>query len=275
MFFYIVLLKSLFSFPSILTSRFGIEGQFQLYKKDSSFIELKSSIGIQYILSNGNYLKFNVKNIQTNPISSQQNFNSSIYTNASSLLYGLSIYKQSIDYIPSPKKGYIYSIEVSIGTKKSKPMNAPAITSSISRIEGNCQLFQPIFNKRNILKMGLYTEMYFSTSYSQNELLRFGGLSSQRGFREDDLKATSRLQSVIEYRYILEKNSYLFLFYDQSWYENKLSSKKIDHPLGIGGGLTIGTSIGLFSISYAVGKQLDNPFLIKNGLVHFGYVSYF
>jgi hypothetical protein len=268
-------LKSVFSFPSILASRFGIDGQFQLYKKDSTFIELRSSLGFQYILPNGNYLKFNVKNIQTNPINISQNTLPSFYTNNKSILYGLSLFKQSLDYVPVPTKGYLYSIDVSIGTKKTKIQNEPLISSSVSRIEGYFNTYKSIISRKNILKVGIYTELYFSDTYYQNELLRFGGLSSQRGFREDDLKATSRIQSTIEYRFVLEKNSYVFLFYDQTWYENKLSSQKIDHPLGLGGGLTLGTSAGLFSISYAIGKQLTNPILVKNGLVHFGYISYF
>jgi outer membrane protein assembly factor BamA len=268
-------LKSVFSFPSILASRFGIDGQFQLYKKDSTFIELRSNIGVQYILPNGNYLKFNVKNIQTNPINISQNTLPSFYTNNKSILYGLSLFKQSLDYVPVPTKGYLYSIDVSIGTKKTKIQNEPIISSSVSRIEGYFNTYKSIISRKNILKVGIYTELYFSDTYYQNELLRFGGLSSQRGFREDDLKATSRIQSTIEYRFVLEKNSYVFLFYDQTWYENKLSSQKIDHPLGLGGGLTLGTSAGLFSISYAIGKQLTNPILVKNGLVHFGYISYF
>jgi len=48
-----------------------------------------------------------------------------------------------------------------------------------------------------------------------------------------------------------------------------------DHPFGFGAGFSFGTNIGIFSISYALGQQLNNPILMRNGKVHFGYIAYF
>jgi hemolysin activation/secretion protein len=105
--------------------------------------------------------------------------------------------------------------------------------------------------------------------------MRFGGLTTQRGFKEQEITANKRNTSTIEYRYLLENNAYLFLFYDQSWYENNATTYYKDHPFGFGAGFSFGTNVGIFSISYAQGKQFNNPILIKNGKVHFGYVAYF
>lgn len=48
-----------------------------------------------------------------------------------------------------------------------------------------------------------------------------------------------------------------------------------DQPFGFGAGFSFGTNLGIFSISYALGKQFNNPIELKNGKVHFGYVTYF
>ena len=100
-------------------------------------------------------------------------------------------------------------------------------------------------------------------------------MSTQRGFKEEELRATSRFFVSTEYRFLLDQNSFLFLFFDQSWYENKLATIRRDTPYGFGSGLTFGTPLGMFSISYALGKQLTNPILLSNGNIHFGYTSYF
>jgi hemolysin activation/secretion protein len=106
-------------------------------------------------------------------------------------------------------------------------------------------------------------------------LYRFGGQISLRGFNEEEIYATSRSVFGLEYRFLLDKNSYLFAFYDQAWYENKASTFVTDTPFGFGTGFTFGTAIGNFSVSYALGKQFDNLIQFRDGKIHFGYVAYF
>jgi hypothetical protein len=89
------------------------------------------------------------------------------------------------------------------------------------------------------------------------------------------LFATTKSSMSVEYRYLVDQNSRVFAFFDQSWYENNAVKYFNDKPFGFGFGFSFGTNLGIFSISYAQGKQFDNPILIKNGKVHFGYVAYF
>ena len=107
------------------------------------------------------------------------------------------------------------------------------------------------------------------------ELLRFGGNLNQRGFMEDELLATSKTTGTLELRFILDQNSFLFAFYDQSWYERNTSNYLSDTPRGFGTGISFGTSVGIFSLSYALGQQFNNPILLRDSKIHFGYVAYF
>ena len=80
----------------------------------------------------------------------------------------------------------------------------------------------------------------------------------------------------IEYRYILEQNSFLFTFINAAYYTNKSRNIDLhDSPLGFGAGINFETKIGIMSISYALGKQFDNPIYFRNGKIHFGIVNYF
>ena len=81
--------------------------------------------------------------------------------------------------------------------------------------------------------------------------------------------------SSLEYRFLLDKNSNAFIFYDQGIYEDNTLTYKIDNPFGVGAGISFGSKIGIFSISYALGKQENNPLEFRNGKIHFGYITYF
>ncbi len=265
-------LKSNFTFPTLFKSSFGTDVQFQLFKKDSTFLELKSNLSIQYLLANGNTIKFNYRHITSSLLNTAVTLN---YGNVSSNYYGISLFKQKLNYLPCPTYGYSFTIDFSLGIRNSfDNITSLSKTDNTSKTELNAFHYITI-HTRNVIKLAYATEIFIAPSYFQNELIRFGGLATQRGFREEELRATSRIFGSIEYRFLLDKNSFLFLFYDQSWYENKIAKIKRDHPLGFGSGISFGTNIGIFSISYGIGKQFDNPLLLKNGNIHFGYISYF
>nr|MBA2413124.1 BamA/TamA family outer membrane protein [Burkholderiaceae bacterium] len=109
-----------------------------------------------------------------------------------------------------------------------------------------------------------------------NELFRIGGLKTLRGFDEESITASSYVIGKLEFRYLLEQNSNLFLFYNLAWYERYTQSGYIkDQPSGFGAGINFETKLGIFSFSYALGKEFDNPVRIKAAKIHFGLVNYF
>jgi outer membrane protein assembly factor BamA len=267
-------LKAQGLFPNLFQTSFGLDGQFQLYKRDSTFLELKSTIGIQYALKQGNFLKAFYRRYSSNVLAS--GFNNANFANLKSVetnFYGLALSKQNLDYLPSPRKGVLFNLEGTIGLRKSQE-NLVVLNENTYRFELNAQYYFPLA-KRHILKIANFSEVYFAPSFFQNEVYRFGGQISLRGFNEEELYATSRSVSTLEYRFLLDKDSYLFAFYDQAWYENKSSKFVTDTPFGFGAGFAFGTNIGNFSVSYAIGKQFDNQVVLRDGKVHFGYIAYF
>ncbi|HQI46911.1 MAG TPA: hypothetical protein PLC59_12715, partial [Bacteroidales bacterium] len=61
-----------------------------------------------------------------------------------------------------------------------------------------------------------------------------------------------------------------------AYYDSKTVQKYIhDTPYGFGAGVCFETKAGIFSLTYALGKQFDNPIYLKSGKIHFGVVSYF
>ena len=269
-------LKGKINYPFIFKTPFGIDAQFNLYKRDTTYIEIKSTLGIQYFLKGGNYLKVFYQNYSSNILSGGNN--NPKYVNLGSVKsnnYGLAILRKQVDYIPNPSTGFILNTEVAFGSRKSQISDTSKINiSNTYRCELSLEFFIPVA-KRHILRLANQTDIYYAPKIFQNEVTRFGGLTTQRGFNEEELFSTAKSLMSIEYRFLVDENSRAFLFYDQSWYENNAATYYKDHPFGFGAGFSFGTNIGIFSISYAQGKQFNNPILIKNGKVHFGYVAYF
>ncbi|MNJ84000.1 Outer membrane protein assembly factor BamA [compost metagenome] len=263
-------LKIQAAYPFLFNTPFGLDGQFSLFKRDSTFLELKTSIGVTYFVSGGKTLTGFYKNQQSNLLGSTV---TSLYGTTKSNVYGLSFKNQTVDYLPNPRKGFIWYLEGNVG-KRSLKKDSTTFNYLIYGGKVQIEYYQPL-GKRFVIKGGLMSETFYTNNIQQNELLRFGGNLSQRGFMEDELLGTYRATFTIEPRFILDQNSYLFVFYDQSWYERNLQSYIHDAPKGFGAGLCFGTNIGIFSLTYALGQQFSNPILFRDSKVHFGYVAYF
>ena len=269
-------LKAQVNIPNLFSTPFGIDGQFQMYKRDSSFLELKSTSGVQYALNNGSYLKAFYRNNSSSVL--KGGLNNPVFSNLGTVktnAYGLALYKQTLDYLPNPSKGFSLLTDVSIGKRKSRQSDtSDVVTNTTFRTEFKIDWFIPLA-KRHVLRLANHTEFYIAPLFFQNESIRFGGQNSLRGFNEEEMRATTNSIFSLEYRFLVDQNSFAFLFYDQAWYENRTTDYYNDTPLGFGVGFSFGTNIGTFSISYALGKQFNNPILFRDGKVHFGYIAYF
>tara|TARA_R110001592_G_scaffold304246_3_gene576714 strand:- start:726 stop:2456 length:1731 start_codon:yes stop_codon:yes gene_type:complete len=279
-------LKAKFSYPFLFNTPFGFDYNFKLYKKDTTFIDVFNKIGIRYILKGNNYMSVLFQNKSSSLLSTAGFESLTILPNfadISTQLYGISFYYAKLDYRLNPRKGYEIDTEGALGTKKIKKNNVLneslyddiKLNSNLYNVSLNASIYFPIKN-RSVIKVGTQNGLTYNDNLFENELLRIGGLFTLRGFDEESIYTSAFTVQTIEYRFILEQNSYLYLFADGAYYENrKINSNISDTPFGFGAGMSFETKAGIFSISYALGKQFDNPILFKNAKVHFGFVNYF
>ena len=263
-------LQSNLIIPYLFKSPFGVIGDFQLYKRDSSFLDVKSSLGIQFQFQNGWQLRANYYFVNSSIIS-QTNANpmfsklASLKTNS----YGLVLFQRKLDYIPNPRKGYSVFIEGQLGERKMEQN-----TASIWKTSATLSYFLPLARRMTFLTH-LEIDAYHAPSIYQNELYRFGGTNSLRGFNEESIFATTKAILTVEYRYLLDRNSAVFAFFNQGFYENTSVNYVKDHPYGFGFGISAGTNLGIFRLMYALGKEFNNPIQLNSGKIHIGYISYF
>ncbi len=275
------------AYPFLFNTSFGLDGTFELYKRDTLFLNLRGVLGIQYHLIGNDHIKI-FADIRSTNVLAISTLASTATLNPDNVdsrtqLYGFGYKMQRLDYRLNPRKGFDLYAEASAGTKKILPDASVEQTRydglKINSFQLNAVLqasyFIPIPNRSTILIRGNGGYMR-SDNLFESEAFRIGGLKTLRGFDEESIYATLFGIGTIEYRFLLDPNSYLFAFFDGAYYENRATNKRItDRPFGFGLGISFFTKIGVFSLNYALGKQFDNPIDFRAGKIHFGVVSYF
>ncbi|MCG3164701.1 MAG: Outer membrane protein assembly factor BamA [Bacteroidia bacterium] len=273
-------------YPFLFNTPFGVDLKFDLYKRDTTFININMAGGLQYLFSGGNYLKVFIDSRTSNLLSTYNLQNITTlpqYADVKTLLYGIGGKFEKLDYRFNPRKGLRLIANLQAGNKtirQNAKINPEAYEGiKLKTLQINTDLVAEYYiplGKRSTVKTGLQGAAVVNQNLFQNELPRIGGLKTLRGFDEESIFASLYSIATLEYRFLLEQNSYLFSFFDQAYYENTSRGKRIfDRPFGFGAGITFETKIGIFSLTYALGKQFDNPVNFRSGKIHFGVVSRF
>ena len=197
--------------------------------------------------------------------------------------YGLGFKSLKLDYRLNPRQGYSLEFSAMAGNKKitkNGHLNEELYDSlDLKTVQYSGEFifdyFIPLFSQ-SVINVGFAGGGIQSATTFDNELFRFGGLKTLRGFDEESLTASLFVLGKLEFRYLLEQNSNLFVFYNAAWYERNTQSDYLsDSPSGFGAGINFETKLGIFSISYALGKEFTNPIRFKAAKIHFGLVNYF
>ena len=253
--------------PFIFSTPLGIKGDVNIYRRDSTFSSNNARFTIQILFTGSNNLSAFVENQNTNSLSSfstAQNIG-----NVSGTYYGLSLQKSALDYLYNPRKGYLIQAEASSGRREifSEEGQGSRQAVNVYRGKWNIETYVPTFKKQTI-KLGAQGAFIDSPSIFQNEKYRIGGLRTLRGIDEETIFAQRWSVATFEYRFLPEENTAFYFFYDQAFYEN-------DQPFGFGTGINFQTKSGIFTFNYALGQQFENPILIRNGKISFGFRNIF
>lgn len=279
-------LKLSTAYPFLFNSPFGAEYQLNLYKRDSTYIDVFNKIGVRYILKGNNYFNVFYHNKSSSLLSQKGFENLTVlpdFADVSTQLYGIGIVYDQLDYIHNPRRGFSITANGSLGNKKisknpqlnEQLYNEINLNTNLYTAQANLALYIPI-KKRSVIKLGTQNGYTYNENLFDNEMLRIGGLHTLRGVDEESIFASFYSIQTIEYRFILEQNSFLYLFTDGAFWEKRTANAyTLDRPYSFGVGMNFETNAGIFSISYAVGKQFDNPVQFRSAKIHFGFINFF
>lgn len=291
-----------FNYPYLLNAPLGVNFTFKLDKRDSSSLDLAWQLGLPYMTKSNNYIKGFYKYFQTIILAADTTFaklNKRLPNNLDAVnnQYGIQAYYESLDYLFNPRKGFELKITGSAGVKKIRPnnqittlsdpfspeFNYAGLYDSIQKksVKGDVfwmgNYYLPMGKKqRHIFRFGLNGGAVFNRDLLRNELIRIGGNKLLRGFDEQSIFASAYQIGTLEYRMIVQRNSYFFVFMDAAYVRQKFDRKITqDFPFGVGAGITFETKIGIFGLTYALGQQKYQKMDFRNSKLHFGYVAVF
>lgn len=263
------------SFPYLFKSSFGVFNKVSMMKKDSSFFNLNNKFGASFSFTKRKNISFYYQYVNSNSLQTENNINfNSTELNAIGMTYEL----DNLDYKFNPRKGLFSKGDFKLGNKKIKEQN-DTLSSTLNSLDYQLSVEINNFFKignNSTLKIGGRFYTIINPYIFENELLRIGGNSDLRGFDEQSILVSSYAIGVIEYRFLLEQNSNIFSFFNYAWTEsNTTLIYSRDNPYSCGIGINFETKPGIFSLSYALGSQRNNPLLFKTSKIHFGFINFF
>ncbi len=280
-------LKIRLNLPFIFNTPFGTDLSLKLFKRDTTFLEVNARAALEYLLSRGDKVSVFVNDkgsqrlgqfVSTTPGLGDVKLTS----------YGLGLQRERFDYRFNPRQGLSAEIDGSAGKKRSTTSTLAdadgVVYSYTTQYEVNAKVIWhiPVGARGTVRLAGQGGSMVNPgsgpghPSLFRNEIYRLGGIKSLRGVNEASLFCSSFAIGTVEYRFLFEENSNFFLFFDQAWWEDQtLDVLQTDTPMGFGTGTSFETKAGIFSLTYALGQQFDNPIEFRGGKVHFGFTSLF
>ncbi|MCR8666625.1 hypothetical protein NO995_02950 [Aestuariibaculum sp. M13] len=259
--------EAIISLPYLFKTPIGLDLALRIFKKDSSFTTVNQSAKLHYqinpkhkIYSGLNFTESN-NLLSTNLSTTLTDYKTNFYTFA----YEFNKYQINNSLFPINSRFYL---ETNFGNRK---QNETTEKQSLSNLEA----FKILnINLKNSLFFKINSSLLSSDTYLENELMRFGGINSIRGFEENSIYAN--LFNVIntEYRYQLSNGIYIHSITDFAYYENQITDTK-EKLYGFGFGFGILTKAGLLKLNYANGKNENTSFKLSNSKIHISISNYF
>ena len=262
----------LFGYPVNIT--FGLYQK----KQDTTYVQRNFEANLEYLASEDISAALIISSLSTIPT---ENFYSkfSVY-NSTALQTGISVTVDTRDDYYAPREGFYFVSVYKFSTKK---INGPIkyLTSDtktkieMQKYEFDLSFFYEAFN-RQILMFGLHARELRGDVFESSDLYELGGTNTLRGYREKQFLGNRLFWSNFEFRSLLTRRSYAFLFLDSGYYlrnEDLLNNinKQDGFKMGYGFGLSLETGIGMLKVSYAIAKGEA----FNQGLIHFGIANEF
>tara|TARA_R100000353_G_scaffold103550_2_gene74872 strand:- start:67952 stop:69649 length:1698 start_codon:yes stop_codon:yes gene_type:complete len=259
--------KTKLALPYLFKTPFGLSGALKIFKKDSTYITTEQEIQIDYQLNPESKAYIGYRGNESNNLLDEIIAGDAIEDFTSKFLIAGGSYTKLQSNKLFREKTMI-SLTTGIGSRDAKNIAENQVTFS--------SIIANIFNlnAKNSIYIQNNTSALISESYLENELFRFGGINSIRGFNENSLEASLYSTINTEYRYQLTNNAYIHSIMDVGYFENQtLSLKERLYSFGIGLGLN--TKTGLLRFNMANGNTEGSSFKFSKTKVHISISSKF
>lgn len=275
--------------PFLFGTPYSIGGELNFLQKDSSFLNVNYSLSAayqpQFNRSFSILYKEKISTVTNNELNSQSSNSNS---------YGIAILLNEVNDLIMPLKGWNLRASCSIGERRIQNSNESE-SSLIEIVSGNnVSTTLEIPNKSNLLEFEFNLDKYWQIKQRfvllqeiksqgilnpylfQNELLFTGGINSIRGIDNSSVSASQIHILRNEFRFHLERYSFLAVFADYSSLTSDLLTQfETKSFVSTGLGTQVSSKAGVFSLYYALSKQDDQAIFLRDAKIHIGFKNLF
>lgn len=290
-----------FGIPYVLNLPFSPFIHFELYKRDSLYLDVKTEAGAEWKWGEYGSFKATIGTLSSSLLKPdlKQVKSTRVLPTALDLNYnylGTSIQFKKLDSELNPRRGFTGKLSVNGSSRSIKTNQA-----ILSLRDENDTSFSYLSLYNGLLKKGFSFEWGFQASAYKpvnayntwfssiqsgfksasgglqlNELYRLGGFQLLRGFDEQSILAKDYLIWINEYRLLTGARSYIYAHSDLGSIRAFITDQYFRNTYwSLGAGIVFDTSLGLFSVSSSAGRRFPESFDLRSLKLHVGYISYF
>jgi len=245
--------------PYIFKSPIGLKTELNIFKQDSTFQNTRTAIDLGYYFNYNTRLYLGYQSTESSDI---QNINTTSLSD-----FDNSYITTSLDFFDFKNDDFLFPEKTALNFKiGSGKRNTKLISDNQFFVSLNVK-HNLYLNQKNIINIKSQNFYLQSSNYIVNELQRFGGINSIRGFNENSLQGNTFNSILTEYRYVLASTIYVHSIIDYGRLQDNTSNTKTN-LLGLGFGFGLLSKNGLFNIVYANGSTNNQAIKLSNSIVH-------
>ncbi|MEM5565308.1 POTRA domain-containing protein [Psychroserpens sp. AS72] len=252
--------------PYIFNTPVGIDLNLNIFKRDSSFVTVTQAAKLNYQINSKHVISGGISSVQSTDL---LDLPSALITDFTSNQYFINYtFTERQNYNLLFPVNFLFDISTGFGNRTYENIDEKQSNFYINTFK----IFN--LNDKNSIYGRISSNYLISDTYLENELPRFGGINSIRGFEENSLIANLYAVLNTEYRYKLNNSIYVHSVIDAAYFENQLANQK-EKLFGFGFGFGLITKAGLFRFNYTSGKTENQKFKLSDSKIHLSLTTTF
>ncbi|WP_460218264.1 POTRA domain-containing protein [Psychroserpens sp. MEBiC05023] len=252
--------------PYILSSPVGIDLNLNIFKRDSSFVTVSQAVKINYQINSKHLISAGVSTVNSTDLLDVPTTSITDYKSNQYLISYTFTNRQNYDILFPVN--FLLDFTSGFGNRTYQNIDEQQSNFRLNLLK----IFN--LNNRNSIYGRISSNYLISDTYLENELPRFGGINSIRGFEENSLLANLYGILNTEYRYKLNNTIYIHSVIDAAYFENQIANQK-GKLFGFGFGFGVLTKAGLFRFNYTSGKTENQKFRLSDSKIHLSLTTKF
>ncbi len=252
--------------PYIFKSPIGLKTELNIFKQDSTFQNTRTSIDLGYYFNYNTRLYLGYQSTESSDI---QNANTATLSD-----FNNSFTTASLEFTDFKNDDFLFPEKTALNFKTGFGKRTAKLISDNQFFASLNMKHNLYLNEKNIITLKTQNFYLQSNNYIVNELQRFGGINSIRGFNENSLQGNIFNSLLTEYRYVLASNLYIHSIIDYGRLQDNTANSKTN-LLGLGFGFGLLSKNGLFNMVYANGSTNNQAVKLSNSIVHISFKANF